>query len=85
MDEMRTLFTAEVLHLYQGYYVPAPAQFSYDLTFVFGAQLLLRSKTRYYSRGSIIADSRENASALIVITAGQVSTNSIIFDIFRPN
>ncbi len=35
-------------------------------------QLLLRSKTRYFSRGSIIADSRENARGLIVITAGQV-------------
>ncbi len=37
-----------------------------------GAQLLLRSKTRYYSRGSIIADSREKAKGLIVITSGQV-------------
>jgi hypothetical protein len=36
-------------------------------------QLLLRSKTRYYSRGSIIADSREDASGLLVITAGQVT------------
>jgi hypothetical protein len=35
-------------------------------------QLLLRSKTRYYSRGSIIADSREQARGLIVITSGQV-------------
>ncbi len=39
-----------------------------------GLQLLLRSKTRYFSRGSIIADSRENARGLIVITAGQVCT-----------
>ncbi len=37
-----------------------------------GTQLLLRSKTRYYSRGSIIADSREIAKGLIVITSGQV-------------
>jgi hypothetical protein len=40
-------------------------------------QLLLRSKTRYFSRGSIIADSKEDAKGLIVITAGQVS---IVFD-----
>jgi hypothetical protein len=35
-------------------------------------QLLLKSKTRYFSRGSIIADSREDAKGLVVITAGQV-------------
>jgi hypothetical protein len=40
-------------------------------------QLLLRSKTRYYSRGSIIADSREDASGLLVITAGQVTTTCL--------
>jgi hypothetical protein len=35
-------------------------------------QLLLKSKTRYFSRGTIIADSREDAKGLVVITAGQV-------------
>jgi hypothetical protein len=35
-------------------------------------QLLLRSETRYYSQGTIIADSREEAKGLIVITSGQV-------------
>ncbi len=35
-------------------------------------QLLLRSKTHYYCRGSIIADSKEDAGALMVISAGQV-------------
>jgi hypothetical protein len=35
-------------------------------------QLLLKSKTRYFSRGTIIADSREEATGLVVITAGQV-------------
>jgi len=43
-----------------------------EIRTLFTAELLLRSKTRYYSRGSIIADSRENAKGLIVITAGQV-------------
>ncbi len=41
-------------------------------------QLLLRSKTRYFSRGSIIADSKEDAKGLIVITAGQVKLIYII-------
>jgi hypothetical protein len=35
-------------------------------------QLLLRSETRYYPQGSIIADSREDARGLLVITSGQV-------------
>jgi hypothetical protein len=35
-------------------------------------QLLLKSETRYYSQGTIIADSREEAKGLIVITSGQV-------------
>jgi hypothetical protein len=35
-------------------------------------QLVLRSETRYFSKGSIIADSREEAKGLIVITSGQV-------------
>jgi hypothetical protein len=41
-------------------------------TLFFMEQLLLKSKTRYYSRGSIIADSREESNGLIVVTAGQV-------------
>ena len=35
-------------------------------------QLMLRSKTKHFSKGSIIADSHEEAKGLIVITAGQV-------------
>ena len=35
-------------------------------------QLLLKSETRYYSQGTIIADSREDAKGLFVITSGQV-------------
>ena len=37
------------------------------------SQLLLKSETRYYSQGTIIADSREEAQGLYVITSGQVS------------
>ena len=43
-----------------------------------GTQLLLRSKTRYYSKGSIIADSREKAKGLIVITSGLVLETEIV-------
>ncbi len=46
-------------------------------------QLLLRSKTRYYSRGSIIADSKEKAKGLIVITSGQVLFLAVELDIVR--
>ena len=33
---------------------------------------MLRSETRYFAKGTIIADSREKASGLMVITSGQV-------------
>ncbi len=36
-------------------------------------QLLLKCQTQYYSEGSIIADSRDDATGLIVVTSGQVS------------
>ncbi len=35
-------------------------------------QLVLQSTTRYYAQGSIIADSREVATGLVVITSGRV-------------
>jgi hypothetical protein len=36
------------------------------------AQLILVSTTRYYAEGSLIADSRELAEGLMVITSGKV-------------
>ena len=36
-------------------------------------QLILRSEMRYYAKGSIVADSREEAKGLMVITSGQVA------------
>ena len=45
---------------------------NHDILFVVVGQLILRSETRYFSKGSIIADSREEAKGLIVITSGQV-------------
>jgi hypothetical protein len=40
--------------------------------YVCEAQLILRSSTKYFAKGSIIADSREMAKGLMVITSGQV-------------
>jgi hypothetical protein len=42
-------------------------------TLVYPLQLILRSETRYFSKGSIIADSREDAKCLMVITSGQAN------------
>jgi hypothetical protein len=74
MSEIRALFAAEVsMHQYT---------FACNIkeSFVFAShclacwQLLLRSETRCYSQGTIIADSREEARGLMVITSGQVRT-----------
>jgi hypothetical protein len=46
-----------------------------------GFQLLLRSETRYYSKGTIIADSREEAKGLMVITSGQVFLTYVHFNL----
>ena len=43
-----------------------------ELDYLDCEQLILKCKTRYFSKGSIIADSRENAGGLMVVTAGQV-------------
>jgi hypothetical protein len=43
------------------------------LFFLINEQLILRSETRNFAKGSIISDSREEAKALMVITAGQVT------------
>jgi hypothetical protein len=67
IGEIRALFAAEV---------PCPPLTGFDscseVTHRIPVQLLLRSETRYYSQGSIIADSREDARGLLVITSGQV-------------
>jgi hypothetical protein len=43
------------------------------MTIVLGElQLILRSTTKYFAEGSIIADSRELSKGLMVITSGQV-------------
>jgi hypothetical protein len=39
---------------------------------LYGLQLVLQSETKYFSQGSIIADSREVATGLMVITSGHV-------------
>ncbi len=35
-------------------------------------QLILKSQTQYYAKGSFIADSRERANSLVVVTSGKV-------------
>ncbi len=35
-------------------------------------QLIIKSTTKYFSAGSIVADSKDPANALMVITSGQV-------------
>ena len=45
-------------------------------TFFLIWQLILRSESRYFCKGSIIADSREEATGLMVITSGQVDFSS---------
>ena len=44
-------------------------------------QLILRSEMRYYAKGSIVADSREEAKGLMVITSGQVEAEKAEEDI----
>ena len=39
-------------------------------------QLMLRSDTRYFSEGTIIADSHEQAKALMVVTSGLVRSSA---------
>ena len=41
-------------------------------------QLLLRGQTRYYAAGTIIADSREKANGMYVVTSGQVPPASFV-------
>jgi len=43
-----------------------------EIRTLFSAELILRSESRYFCKGSIIGDSREEATGLMVITSGQV-------------
>jgi hypothetical protein len=38
-------------------------------------QLTLKSETRYYTKGSIIGDYRDEAKGLMVITSGKVCSS----------
>jgi len=51
------------------------------------AELLMRSKARYFPRGSILAESRNPANGLMVITAGKVKRAMVLAGLhrhFRP-
>ena len=37
----------------------------------FFEQLMIKSETRYFAKGTIVADSKEKATGLMVITSGQ--------------
>jgi hypothetical protein len=39
---------------------------------LFSVQLIMKSSTRYFAKGSIIADSHEAAKGLMVVTSGQI-------------
>eukprot|EP00291_Cryptomonas_curvata_P024939 CAMPEP_0172173548 /NCGR_PEP_ID=MMETSP1050-20130122/13127_1 /TAXON_ID=233186 /ORGANISM="Cryptomonas curvata, Strain CCAP979/52" /LENGTH=407 /DNA_ID=CAMNT_0012845339 /DNA_START=2406 /DNA_END=3629 /DNA_ORIENTATION=- len=44
-----------------------------EIRTLFSAELLMKSETRYFPAGAIIADSRENANGIFVVTSGQVA------------
>ena len=80
MGDIRTLFAAEVqssmniaLYRWAMHYLIVRCSCSETSgTFVAPTQLLLKCETRHFAQGSLIADSREEAKGLIVITSGQV-------------
>ena len=48
-------------------------------------QLIMRSETRYFSKGSIIADSREDARGIMVVTNGKVwNGHMYLYNVKRP-
>jgi hypothetical protein len=75
MGEIRALFAAEV----STHFLSASIlQLNFTQLMLGYWQLLLKSETRCYSQGSIIADSREEARGLMVITSGQVKICHLI-------
>jgi hypothetical protein len=44
-----------------------------EIRTLFSAELLMNSETKYFPAGTIIADSKEKANGIFVITSGQVS------------
>ena len=44
----------------------------HEISLKLQSQLIMSSTSKYFSEGSLIADSREVASSLMVITSGQV-------------
>ncbi len=39
---------------------------------IFLAQLIMKASTKYFAKGSIVADSHEAAKGLMVVTSGQL-------------
>ena len=75
IGEIRTLFAAEARTARECFHYGMQKS---DPTLMCLAQLILRSEMSYYSKGSIIADSRDEAKVVMVITSGQVQFALII-------
>ena len=75
IGEIRTLFAAEARTARECFHYGMQIS---DPTLMCLAQLILRSEMSYYSKGSIIADSRDEAKVVMVITSGQVQFALII-------
>ncbi len=72
VGEIRTMFSAEVPAPYPAKPLPILLYGFVYCELNFFTQLILLSSTRYFSEGSIIADSRELSKGLMVITSGFV-------------
>ena len=70
IGEIRTHFASEVRH-HEIFEMRAP-KLSFNMQYHAFRQLIIRSETRYFSKGSIIAECREEAKGLMIITSGQV-------------
>ena len=69
MGEIRIMFSAEVYILRFEKKISSAPNKPLDIFF---AQLIMKSKIKYFSKGSIIADSHESSTGLMVITSGKV-------------
>ena len=87
IGEIRTLFAAEasecIVYSHSKFFGTILLLHSRKMSF--WTQLILRSELSYYSKGSIIADSREEAKSVMVVTSGQVSLyGHLILKVFLP-
>jgi hypothetical protein len=77
VGEIRALFSAEVLNWGKSISIEINQRVVFDIYLLASDkfcefQLILRSTTKYFAEGSILADSRELSKGLMVITSGSV-------------